>query len=258
MDQLYDGHPHLTIAPYIWIPSVSSDFQYSVPPLRHGHGGGGGREFSANIQVGPSQYLSNINTTGMLDVGYQQGRLNVTGDAIYLNASSTATVQSIVSGPHGRINIPVTINSSPRLATTIWEIAGGYTIAKGHQADAIMFLGYRSFPVNITAGFDTVVGKRNFIGPSGTVSTSATASDAIFGLRGKAFFGQDHWVVPYYFDYGTGSNNQSWQAYSGAGYVFNHGQSILALWRTLNYNTFPSASPVQKITLYGPLIGYSF
>ncbi len=121
-----------------------------------------------------------------------------------------------------------------------------------------MFVGWRSFPVNITAGFDTVVGKRNFIGPSGTVSTSATASDVIFGLRGKAFFGQDHWVVPYYFDFGTGSNNQSWQAYGGAGYVFNHGQSILALWRTLNYNAFPPASPVQKLTLYGPLIGYSF
>ena len=260
MDQLYDGKPHLTLTPYIWGPTINGVFQYTVPGVhRRGPGGGGaGNAFSTNIQVGPSQYVPKINTAGMLDVNYQQGRFNLDGDALYLNTSTTATIQGSVIGPHGKLQIPITINSSARMATSIWQVAAGYTLAQGHQADLIMFAGIREFPISVTADYSTIVGNRKFVGPSGTVDTSDNASDAIWGIKGKAFFGNDHWVVPYYFDVGQGTNNQSWQAYGGAGYVFNHGQSILAIWRTLNYNAFPPVSHTQKLTLYGPVIGYSF
>ena len=257
MDQEYNGRPHLTITPYIWGPTINGDFQYTVPPLRHRRLDAGG-VLSTNIQVGPSQYVPKINTAGMLDLNYQQGRFSLAGDALYLNTSSTATIQGSVLGPRGKVQIPITINSSARLATSIWQVAAGYTLAQGHQADLIMFAGIREFPINLTADYSTVVGKRQFVGPSGTIDMSDNTSDAIWGIRGKVFFGQDHWVVPYYFDVGQGTNNQSWQAFGGAGYVFNHGQSILALWRTLDYNAFPPTSHTQKLTLYGPLIGYSF
>jgi hypothetical protein len=256
MDLLYDGHPHLTITPYIWGPTVNADFQYTVPPVRRRGPGGG--SFSTDIQVGPSQYVPKLNSAAMLDVNYQQGRFSLAGDGIYLNASTSATIQGSVIGPRGKVQIPITINSSARLATSIWEVAAGYTLARGHQADLIMFAGIREFPINVTADYNTVVGNRRFVGPSGTADVSDNAGDAIWGIRGKVLFGNDHWVVPYYFDVGQGSNNQSWQAYGGAGYVFNHGQSILALWRTLDYNAFPPTSHAQKLTLYGPLIGYSF
>jgi hypothetical protein len=259
MDMLYDGKPHLTLTPYIWGPTVNGVFQYTVPPLqRRGPRVGAGGTFSTSIQVGPSQYVPKINTAGMLDVSYQQGRFNFDGDAVYLNASTTATIQGSVVGPHGEVQIPITINSSARMATSIWQVAAGYALAQGHQADLIMFAGIREFPINVTADYNTVVGNRRFAGPSGTIDASDNTSDAIWGIRGKVFFGNDHWVVPYYFDVGQGTNNQSWQSFGGAGYVFNHGQSILALWRTLNYNAFPPVSHTQKLTLYGPIIGYSF
>jgi hypothetical protein len=258
MDREYDGHPHLTITPYIWGATVNGVFQYSVPGLHRRGGGGGGNSVSTNIQVGPSQYVPKINSAAMLDLNYQQGRFNLAGDGIYLNSSTTATIQGSVLGPRGRVQIPITINSSARLATSIWQVAAGYALAQGHEADLIMFAGIREFPINVTSDYNTVVGNRRFVGPSGSIDTSDNASDAIWGIRGRAFFGQDHWVVPYYFDVGQGTNNQSWQAFGGAGYVFNHGQSILALWRTLDYNGFPPTSHAQKLTLYGPLIGYSF
>jgi hypothetical protein len=259
LDQQYDGKTHLTITPYIWGPTVHADFQYQVPPVRRRHGGGrGGQVIGTALQVGPSDYLPKLNTAGMLDVDIRQGNVDLFGDAIYLNASTTATITTIVSGPRGRIQFPVTIDSSARLATAIWQVGLGYTLARGHSADLSMFAGFRSFPVNLTADYNTFVGNKRYVGPAGTITTSDNTSDAIWGLRGKAFFGNDRWVVPYYIDVGQGTNNQSWQAYGGAGYVFNHGQSIFALYRTLNYNAFPPTAHVQKLSMYGPLLGYSF
>ena len=53
-------------------------------------------------------------------------------------------------------------------------------------------------------------------------------NDVITGLRGKAFFGDGHIFVPYYIDFGTstGVNNQTWEGMTGAGYAFNHGQTV--------------------------------
>jgi hypothetical protein len=112
--------------------------------------------------------------------------------------------------------------------------------------------------VNLTLDYSAVVGKRGLIAPSGTVTTSDFTNDIIFGLRGKAFFGGDHFFVPYYGDLGTGNDNQTWQAYTGAGYAFDHGQTLLVAWRALNYNEFFPTSHVQKLSLGGPLLGYTF
>jgi len=107
----------------------------------------------------------------------------------------------------------------------------------------------------------TIVGKRGVLAPSGSVSASDYPSDLIVGLRGKAFFGDGHWYVPYYADYGTSVNmipNTSWEGYSGFGYGFSHGQSLVALYRALDYNGFSPVSHAQKLTMYGPLLGYTF
>jgi hypothetical protein len=77
-------------------------------------------------------------------------------------------------------------------------------------------------------------------------------------LRGRAFLGDGHWFVPYYIDVGTGNDNQTWEGYTGAGYAFNHGQTLVFNWRSLNYFSFPPITRVQKLTLYGPLLGYTF
>jgi hypothetical protein len=119
-------------------------------------------------------------------------------------------------------------------------------------------MGTRAFPLNLNFSYTAVIGKRGIIAPSGSGSTSEGAYDIIWGLRGRAFFGGDHWYVPYYGDFGEGNNNQTWQAYGGGGYAFDHGQTFVALWRALNYNAFPATSHVQKMSLAGPLLGYTF
>ncbi len=256
MDRQYDGKVHAMVAPYIWGPSVKLDTQFTIPVLRHGHGHGGG-VVQSTFQVGPSDYLPKLNSAGMLAFDVRQGNIDVFGDAIYLNASSTSTIAGTITGPLGRRQFPVTIDANAHLSTAIWEAAAGFTLAHSHNADVSMFLGVRNFPLNLNIDYNATIGKRGLLAPSGSISTSDYTSDVIWGIRGRVFFNGDHLYVPYYFDYGTGTNNTSWQAYGGAGYAFNHGQTIVALWRALNYGSFPPTAHVQKLNLAGPLLGYT-
>jgi len=254
MDRQYDGRAHLMLAPYIWGPTIKANFQFSIPTLS-----GRPRGIAqTSVLVGPSDYLPKLNTAGMMSLDFRKSDFDLFADAIYLNASTTATIYGNVNGPRGRVQIPVTVDSSAHITTAIWEVAAGYTFAHGHNADLSGFVGVRQFPMNLNADYTVTIGKRGILAPTGSIGTADYTNDVIWGLRGKAFFGDDRWYVPYYFDVGTGTNNQTWQAYGGAGYAFPHGQTFVALWRALNYNQFPPTAHVQKMSLAGPLLGYTF
>jgi hypothetical protein len=257
MDRQYDGKTHVMVAPYIWGPTVKANFQFSVPRLARRHRDEAG-PIASNIEVGPSQYLPKLNTAAMAAFDLRKGEFDIFGDGIYLNATTTATIFSTITGPRGIVQIPLTINSSAHLSTAIWEVAAGYTVAHGHDADLSIFAGVREFPITLNVDYTATIGKRGIVAPTGSLTTSDYTNDIIWGLRGRAFFGNDHLYVPYYFDVGQGTNNQTWQAYGGAGYAFNHGQTFVALWRALNYNEFPPTAHVQKMSLAGPLLGYTF
>ncbi|MBV9719331.1 MAG: hypothetical protein JOZ77_08425 [Candidatus Eremiobacteraeota bacterium] len=254
LDQQYDGQTHVMVAPYVWAPSVNANFQFFIPRLPRAHGG---KSIHSTVDVGPSNYLPKLNAAAMGAFDIRKGNVDLYGDAIYLNASTTATISSTITGPFGRIHIPVTFDSSARLATAIWELALGFTIARSHNADLSTFLGYRDFPIYLNVSYNATVGKRGIIATSGTATPSDRTGDPIFGVRGRAFANQ-HWYIPYYFDFGGANNNQTWQAYGGAGYAFQHGQSFVVLYRQLDYYGFPSTAHTQRLDLGGPVLGYTF
>ncbi|HEY1655284.1 MAG TPA: hypothetical protein VGF86_09240 [Candidatus Tumulicola sp.] len=254
MDRQYDGATHLTVAPYIWLPTLKQNLQFSAPARQSV--AGAAPPIQTTLQVGPSDYVSKLNSAAMFAFDLRKGNVDLFGDYIYTNISNTSTINTVFSGPGGRVRIPVSIAASGRVAASIWEIAAGFTVAHGHQADLSAFAGWRQFPLNVSVGYSATVGKRGLIVPSGTFSSNDLANDVIFGLRGKAFFG-DHVFIPYYADAGVGAINQTWEAYTGLGYAFNHGQTLLATYRSLNYNTFPANSTIQKLTLNGPMVGYT-
>jgi hypothetical protein len=258
MDRQYDGSTHIMVAPYIWGPTVKANYQFSIPRLpRRGGTAQASTVAGSTVLVGPSDYLPKLNTAGMLAFDVRKGDVDVFGDGIYINASTTATIATLVQGPKGHIKIPVTIDAAAHLTTAIWELAAGLTIAHGHNADASGFIGVREFPIDLNADYNVTISKHNIVSPTGTIATSDSTNDVIFGIRGRAFF-NDHFYATYYGDFGTGSNNQTWQAYGGAGYAFPHGQTLVALWRTIDYNAFPPGANVQKFDLSGPLLGYTF
>jgi hypothetical protein len=244
------------VAPYIWGPTISADYQFSVP--RVDRPGAGGKVFGRTVLVGPSDYLSNLNTAAMLAFDVRKGNIDVFGDGIYINASTTATIATEIHGVRGNLTLPVTFNASAHVATSIWEIAAGYAIAHGHNADLTGFVGIRDFPIALNADYNATISKRNIVTPTGTISNTQSTNDVIAGFKGRAFF-TDRFYATYYGDVGYGTNgNQTWEAYGGGGYAFEHGQTIIALWRALNYHSFPSTANVQKFDLSGPLLGYTF
>jgi hypothetical protein len=253
MDIMYDGRTHITVAPYVWLPSISSSFQFQVPTL-------GTRPptiIENSVTAGPSNYLPKVNSALMLSADVRKGPYDFFGDLIYLNASTSSTIHTTFSGPLGLVQIPVTFNANAHMSVALWEAAVGYTFAQGHNADFEGFVGYRQFPLNIHFDYRVIVAQGGIFAPSGSVSRSAYANDVIFGVRGRAFLSTSRFFVPYYLDYGTGGNNQSWEGFAGGGYAFNHGQSLVVLWRALNYNSFPPNFHVQKMSMYGPLLGYT-
>ncbi len=257
MDREYDGRLHILAAPYLWAPTVSGSFQYTIPNLPR-HAGGTAQ---ASAQVSPVDYLPKLNSGAMFAFDARKGDIDLFGDYIYVNASLSASASATLTGRFGRLTVPVSLSTDAHLRQSIWEAAAGFTLARGHAADLSIFAGMREYPLNISVDYTATIGRRRPFMRSGSVLAANIAQDVIFGLRGKAYFGDSHFYVPYYGDLGTGIgqlSNQTWQAYSGAGYTFNHGQSLLVVYRALSYFGFTPSSNVQKLSLYGPLLGYTF
>lgn len=259
MDREYDGNLHVTLAPYIWAPSLTENLQFSIPtlPRRPGHGGG---VLQSSFQSGPSDYLSKLDSAAMFEFDVRKGIVDLFGDFIYVNGTSSASTSGVITGPLGRIQIPVSIDANARLRASVWEVAAGFTVARGHNADLSIITGMRGLPAELSFGYSATIGKRGILAPSGNIAADITTQDVIVGLRGKAFF-NDHWFVPYYIDTGTAIGqlgNSTWEGYTGAGYAFNHGQTLIVLYRTLNYYGIPPDSSLQKLTMAGPLLGYTF
>ncbi len=257
MDRQYDGQLHVTAAPYIWAPSIHANFQFPIQRLGGGTTSAGG-VLSKTVEIGPSDYLPKLNSAAMGVIDIRKGNIDLYLDAVYLNATTNATIVGSVTGPLGHVHIPITVNSSARLASGIYEAAIGFTVARSHYANLDTFLGYRDFPVNLNVDYNATIGKRGIIAPSGNVTTHDQTEDAVFGLKGKIFFNDKGWYIPYYGDFGGGNNNQTWEAYSGLGYAFPHGQSFLLLYRQLDYYGFPDTAHVQRLDLGGPVFGYTF
>jgi len=258
IDRAYDGNTHITVAPYVWLPTVKADYQYAIPRLR----GYVTAPVQGSSSIGPSDYLSHLNSAAMFSFDARKGTVDLFGDYIYLNASSTGSTSATLTGPLGNFQLPVSVNTTAHLRSSIWELGGGVTIARSHDYDLSMFLGYRDFPLNLNFGYTAnVTTPKGVLSQTGSINSGSVAQDWIWGLRGKAFFGDGHWYVPYYIDIGSSAGqlaNTTWEGYTGLGYAFNHGQTIIATWRSLNYENFAPTSPVQKLNFAGPLLGYTF
>jgi len=254
MDRAYDGNVHVTLAPYLWLPTIRTNIKYTIPKLPTG---AGGASVATNVQVGPSDYLTNLNSAGMLGFNIRKGDAELLGDYIFTNVSSNGTFGTTISGPLGHVKIPATFTTNARVASSIWELAAGLSIAHGHNADANILIGWRQLPLTTNLDYTATVGSRVTFTRSGSVRIAPLANDVIFGFNGKVFLG-DHFFAPYYIDMGVGATQSTWEGYGGAGYAFNHGQTIVATFRTLNYYGFSSSSPVQKLNMWGPLFGYTF
>jgi hypothetical protein len=92
---------------------------------------------------------------------------------------------------------------------------------------------------------------------TGSRNASISQWDAIAGIKGRFAFGAEHrWVMPYYFDIGTGDSDLTWQGMLGLGYAFGWGDLSIA-WRYLDYE-LQSGSPIIDMNFNGPALGATF
>jgi hypothetical protein len=252
----YDGKTHLTITPYVWVPTVNGTFQFNAPNRKVA--GGGYTTTTLNTQVGPNSYLSNINFAAMGAVELRKGDVGVYGDVITLNVSSADTFVTSVSGPLGHVNLPVDLGTSAHLASTVWEAGADLTLWHNDAADIQLLTGWRQIRMTGDLDYNVVAGKNQQFARSGSLSKTDNIGDVVFGFKGKAAIGDGGWFIPYYVDYGVGApSNNTWQAYTGIGKA-TRGGAFLLLFRDINYDFDPGASFAQKVRLGGPLLGYTF
>ena len=242
-----------TLIPYIWLPSVSGSFKFTVPPAGTGPGPIPTVAVSANADVSSNDYLSNLQFAGMLSFEAAKGRWSILSDILYVDFSDSnrdATISGLGVGTG------VQVFADTGLQAMIFEVAGAYSVYRGQHGNFDVLLGMRY------AGIEGKI-DINAIGPLGRtyfprINESLNIYDPIVGFRGKFLFTKN-WFMPYYFDIGGFSvdSDLTMQAYAAIGYRFTDWFSMSLGYRYLYYD-FGNTKLVEDITLHGGVLGFVF
>jgi hypothetical protein len=246
------------IAPYLWIASIHSKYSFDLPPALGG-------TVSADSSLGFGDLLSHLNFATMVAADAQYGRFSLLTDFMYLNLGGTASQFRSVNFPN-RPSIPIStdVQTSQGLdqTSTIWTLAGGYTVMQGDWGNLDAIAGFRLLAIHATVDYSlgfTVAGPRGngaTFGGVGTVSGARDIWNGVGGFRGRFRIGNAGLFIPYYFDIGAGGSNLTWQIASGLGYH----ASLADISLTYRYLSFEqgSDSVVQRLWIQGPMLMVNF
>ena len=231
---------------YGWFPAISG--QTAVPVQTGG----------ANIDVSMGDVLDALKFTFMGGFEARKGQWGLWTDLVYADfgASKSGSRDFTIGGER-----PVGLNADLQLdiKSWIWTFGGLYGLAETQQYKADLLFGGRYIDMSNKLGWTFNIDPPNLPPSSRTGSGTAdlTNWDAIVGLKGRAYLGDDRrWFVPYYGDIGTGQSKLTWQVNAGVGYQFDWG-AVIGSWRYLDYD-FKSSSKIQDLSFSGPLIGVLF
>lgn len=245
------------LTPYAWLPTVGADLRY---PLPSGLGG------TADVRADPGDYTSDLNAAVAFAASVRYDRFSVVTDFMYVSASagsSRVDVVDIAGVGRNPISSDVSLGVDSTLKTTLWTLAGGYTLASGPWGHVDALAGFRYLGIDSTTNYNLairLVGPRGNAGPSfggaGRLSASDDIWDGIVGLRGRLRLGEGGFFLPYYIDIGTGDSNLTWQALAGVGYQTGPVGVSLG-WRYMSYDQGGS-TVVQNMTMSGAFLAVNF
>ena len=207
-----------SVTPYAWLPTVSTTYSYTGP--RAG-------PVTNTVSAGIGDYISDLNFVLMVGGEARYDRFTIMTDLVYANASLTTSdshFSSVNLGP-GPIFIPrdVQLSTGTRLATTIWSVAGGYTLLQGGWGNLDAVAGIRtlfmSATTNYTLAADIFAPNRTIaLSRSGSLNLGVTKVEGIGGVKGRINIPNSKFYLPFYLDAGGGSVPFTWQAYAGVAY----------------------------------------
>lgn len=244
------------VTPYLWMAWLKVDLGYNLP---RGLGG----KLPTTLDVGPGEIYNNLRFGGTFAADARYGRFSVLTDFIYLNEgfdfnhSRLRSVDFTGSAPQP-IPRGSVIDTSSVSKTTIWTMAGGYTMLQGDWGNLDAIAGFRYLNVNSTTGFSLAAtftgprGNEGVLGGSGNVSVDRSIWNGIAGVRGRVRIPNSYFFVPYYADIGAGGSNLTWQVATGIGYQSGWA-GLSAQYRYLSFEQGDS-SVVRKVSMSGPMI----
>jgi hypothetical protein len=175
------------VAPYLWLPSINATLNYNLPPAL------GGR-LPTETSSGPGDYLPHLNFAGMITADAQYGRFSVLTDFMYLNLSTSQTdIRSLnfFGLPSRPLSRSLEFGTDTTLRSTIWTLAGGYSVINGEWGDFSVITGIRYADLDAKTDYNialTVTGPRGngatFGGPGG-ISGDGHLWNGIAGFRGR-------------------------------------------------------------------------
>lgn len=247
----FDGNWRFSVTPYVWMPNVNANLDYDLPPRAAELLGDGARALSA--EVGPNDYLDDLQFAVMLSGDVRKGRWSVYTDFIYLDLGSQDSHVRSVRGLRGEALATVSRQAEIDISSTVWTLGGGYTVAHDNWGNLDLLAGFRYLSMDTDLKWQ-IDGSGDRLAVASSVSNDQEEWDGIVGARGRILFGDTNWFMPYYLDVGTGSSNWTWQAILGVGYRFGWGETTLAI-RSLSYD-FDEHDADIRFT--GPAIGVTF
>ncbi len=242
------------INPYIWLPTISANLQASGPL---------GGTVSTSISAGIGDYISDINFAAMVGGVARYDRFSVMTDLIYMNASMTSNTShlSTVDLGTGPIYIPreQQVRTGTRMATTIWSLAGGYTLLQGDWGNIDAIAGVRMLAIGSRTNFTLT---KNIYTQSGAIALSRDGSDeinnvyfnAIGGVTGRINIPHSKFYLPFYADIGGGALPLTWQVYGGVAYRVATWADLSAGYRYLRFESGGSTA-VRDLSLGGVVLG---
>lgn len=213
----------------------------------------------SSIDVDVSTILDHLKMTAQGALEIRKGHWGAFTDLVYLDVgdSKSQTRQLEIGG--NPLPAAVTARADFDLKSVFWTVAGSYRVVANRQTTFDVLAGARLASMKQELDWE-FTGDFGSIQPpprTGRREASVDQWDAIVGARGQFSLGANRkWVVPYYFDIGSGDSDLTWQAVLGLGYAFGWGDVDL-VWRHLDYD-LKASGPIEDLNFSGPAIGASF
>ena len=244
----FDGDWHYSVTPYLWLPNVNANLSHTFPRLQTNQ---------IKTEIGPNDYLENLEF-GLLVTGeVRKGRWSAVTDLIYMDLGNQDTKARDITGPRGRELFDLGVQSETDLSSTLWTLAGAYTVIHKPEFNLDVLLGFRYLGLDTDLSWeferDSPLPELDLI-RAGSVSMNKEHWDGIAGVKGQIRFGNTPWFMPYYLDVGAGDSDLTWQALLGIAYRFDWGNVNLSI-RSLSYD-FDKDDTDLRFT--GPALGVSF
>jgi hypothetical protein len=248
----------VSITPYAWLPRISTTYSFTGPQ---------GNTVTNTTSAGIGDYVSELNFATMIGGEARYNRFSIMTDLVYANASITTShshLSSVNLGP-GPIFIPRELNldTGTRLSTTVWSVAGGYTVLQGAWGNLDVVAGIRTLffgsTNNYLLGAD-IFGPRQtlVLSRTGSLSLGTTKVEGVGGFTGRINIPGSRFYLPYYFDAGGGSVPFTWQIYGAVAYKAASWADVSLGYRYLAFNGGSKTRGVEKLDLGGVLLAGNF